>query len=142
MTTVPQQPETGRYLPVFYPEEQPFWDAARDGRLVLPKCQACQRFWYPVGPVCPRCLSTRYDWAEPDGEGTVSSFVVYHKPWAPWLKERVPYAVVQVELTEGPRLTTNLLGVDPSEIRIGMPVQVCFEEITEEVTLVQFRPRG
>lgn len=139
--TAQMQDAAGRYLPVLYPEERPYWDAAREGRLVLPKCGRCGRFWYPVGPVCPRCLGDRYDWAEVSGEGTVSSFVIYHKAWAPWLADRVPYAVVQVELAEGPRLTTNLLGVEPRSVRIGMPVQACFEQITEEVTLVQFRPR-
>jgi uncharacterized protein len=139
--TVPQQGDTGRYLPIRYPEEQPYWEAARDGRLVLPRCDNCEWFWYPVGPVCPRCLSDRYSWMEPAGDGVVSSYVIYHKAWAPWLADRVPYAVVQVELPEGPRLTTNLIGVEPSEVRIGMPVRVCFEPITEEVTLVQFQPR-
>lgn len=139
--TGPRADAAGRYLPVRYQEEAPYWDAARDGRLVLQRCDACQRFWFPIGPVCPRCLGTAVTWTEMSGDGSVSSFVVYHKAWAPWLTDRVPYAVVQVQLTEGPRLTANLLGVPPADVRIGMPVRACFEQLTEEVTLVQFRPR-
>ena len=66
--------------------------------------------------------------------------MIYHKAWTPWFEKRVPYAVVQVELDEGPRLTTNLLDCPLGEIRIGMPVEADFEDITEEITLLQFRP--
>jgi uncharacterized OB-fold protein len=140
VTTPVQQDATGRYLPVMHPEEQPYWDAARRHELVLPKCDSCGKVYYPVGPVCPNCLSSHFSWAPMSGLGTVSSFVVYHKPWAPWLKPRVPYVVAQVELAEGPRLTTNLLDIAPGDVRAGMAVQVAYETLTEEVTLVQFRP--
>lgn len=131
--------DSGRYLPVLYQEEMPYWDAARRKELVLQKCRDCGFVWYPIGPVCRRCLSENFDWRPMSGRGLVSSYVVYHKAWAPWLESQVPYVVAQVQLEEGPRLTTNLLGVGPSEVEVGMPVEVAFERITEEVTLVQFR---
>lgn len=140
MTTPVLHDASGRYLPVLYPEEQPYWDAARRHELVLPQCDSCGKVYYPVGPVCPNCLSDSFRWVPTSGRGTVSSFVVYHKAWAPWLQSRVPYVVAQVELAEGPRLTTNLLDIAPGDVRIGMDVQVAFETLTEEVTLVQFRP--
>jgi uncharacterized OB-fold protein len=140
MSTPVQQDASGRYLPVLHPEEAPYWAAARRHALVLPRCDGCGTVYYPVGPVCPNCLSDRFSWAPMSGRGTVSSFVVYHKAWAPWLKDRVPYVVAQVELAEGPRLTTNLLDIAPADVRIGMDVEVAYETVTEEVTLVQFRP--
>lgn len=114
--------DSGRYLPVLYREEMPYWEAARRHELVLQKCRDCGFVWYPIGPVCRRCLSKNFDWTQMSGGGVVSSYVVYHKPWAKWLEARVPYAVVQVQLEEGPRLTANLLDVDCAAIRIGMPV--------------------
>jgi uncharacterized OB-fold protein len=66
--------------------------------------------------------------------------VIYHKAWAPWLQLQVPYVVAQIELAEGPRLTTNLTGIDLAAVRIGLEVAAYFEPVTEEVTLVQFSP--
>jgi uncharacterized OB-fold protein len=132
--------QTGRYLPFVYPEELPFWEAARRRELVLQRCGACGRAWYPIGPACPHCFSTKWDWSRMSGRGTLHNYVVYHKAWTPYFESRVPYAVVQVELEEGPRLTTNLLGCALSDIRIGMPVEVDYEEIPGDITLVQFRP--
>jgi hypothetical protein len=131
---------TGRYLPILYKEELPYWHAAREHKLVLQRCTPCDRFWYPIGPACPFCLSDTYEWGTLSGRGVISSYVVYHKGWTPWLESRVPYAVVQVELEEGPRLTANLLDVPASEVRIGMPVEAAYEKISDEITLVQFRP--
>ena len=74
------------------------------------------------------------------GRGRVHNYVVFHKAWTKWFEKRVPYAVIQVELEEGPRLTTNLLDCDIKAIEIGMPVAAAYEDITDEITLVQFRP--
>lgn len=76
------------------------------------------------------------------GHGRVSTFVVFHKAWAPWLVERVPYVVVQVELDEGPRLTTNLMGTEPAKVEIGMEVTAVYEEIGNGDVLVQFAPES
>ena len=133
---------TGRYLPVLYPEEKPFWDGAKQRRLVLQKCSDCANVWYPIGPACPACFSMKFEWSEMSGRGELHNYVVYHKAWTPWLEKQVPYAVIQVELEEGPRLTTNLLECDIAHIKIGMPVEATYQDITEEITLVQFRPRS
>jgi uncharacterized OB-fold protein len=76
------------------------------------------------------------------GQGTVSSFVVFHKAWFPEFADATPYAVVQVELAEGPRLTANLVDVPPGEIRVGLPVTVVFDDVTPEVTIPRFRRAG
>ena len=131
---------TGRYLPFIYPEELPFWEAVRARQIKLQRCSACGKAWYPVGPACPFCFSTRFEWSVMSGRGVLHNYVVYHKAWTPWFEKRVPYAVVQVELEEGPRLTTNLLDCPLSEIKIGMPVEAAYEDVTDEITLVQFRP--
>jgi len=133
---------TGRYLPVIYPEERPYWDALRQRKLVLPRCKSCKQAWFPLGPACPNCFEIGFDWSPMTGNGVLHNYVVYHKAWAPWLEKRVPYAVVQVELDEGPRLTTNLLDCAIDQIRIGMRVQAMYEDITDDIILLQFRPAG
>lgn len=129
-----------RWYPVLYPEEAPFWDGARRGELVLQKCDECEKVRYPIGPSCPDCLSTEFTWTTLSGQGQVRSYVVYHRAWAPWLEKQLPYAVVQVELAEGPRLTTNLLGITPDEVHVGMKVEATYEDIGDNITLVQFEP--
>jgi uncharacterized OB-fold protein len=130
---------TGRYLPVIYPEELPYWEALRQRTLKLQRCKVCEKAWFPIGPACPHCLSSDFEWARMSGRGVLHNYVVYHKAWTPWFEQRVPYAVVQVELDEGPRLTTNLLDCPIGDIRIGMRVQAEYEDVTDDITLLQFR---
>lgn len=132
---------TGRYLPVIYPEELPFWEGARRRELILQRCNSCSKSWYPIGPACPHCFSMSWKWDKMSGRGTLHNYVVFHKAWTKWFQPRVPYAVVQVQLDEGPRLTTNFLECELKNIRIGMPVEAVYEDITSDITLIQFRPR-
>ncbi len=126
-------------LPRITPDNRPFWEAARRHELRLPRCMDCGSFWHPPGPVCPDCLSDRYEWARVSGRGTISSFVVFHRPYFPSFVDEIPYAVVQVELEEGPRLISSLVDVPREEITIGMPVEVIFDDVTPTVTLPRFR---
>jgi uncharacterized OB-fold protein len=89
--------------------------------------------------VCPHCLSEELEWKRLSGRGKVSTWVIFHRNWFPEFAADVPYAVVQVELTEGPRLTSNLVGVANEDIRVGMPVEVVFDDVTPAVTLPRFR---
>lgn len=132
---------TGRYLPYLYPEEMPYWNGLKEHKLVLQRCNSCGKAWFPIGPTCMHCFSFDHDWDVMSGKGVIHNYVVYHKPWMPWLEKRVPYAVVSVEIEEGPRLTTNLLEVPSSEVKIGMPVEAAYEKINDKITLLQFRPR-
>lgn len=129
-------------LPRITPDNGPFWEGARRHELRLPRCRDCKRFWWPPGPVCPDCLAEHYEWTRVSGRGTISSWVVFHKLYFPSFAVDIPYAVVQVELQEGPRLISNLVDVKNQEIRIGMPVEVVFEDVTAEVTIPRFRPAG
>jgi uncharacterized OB-fold protein len=131
---------TGRYIPVIYPEELPYWEGLKERKLKLQRCKSCEQIWFPIGPACPNCLSLEFDWALMSGRGVIHNYVVYHKAWTPWLEKRVPYAVIQVELDEGPRLTTNLLDYPVKEIKIGMRVEAVYEDVTAEITLLQFKP--
>jgi uncharacterized OB-fold protein len=86
----------------------------------------------------------KWDGSLMSGRGTLHNYVVYHKAWTRWFQKRVPYAVVHVELEEGPRLTANsanLLDCAQKDIKIGMPVEAAYEDLTDAITLVQLRPR-
>ena len=133
---------TGRYLPIQYPEEAPHWEAAKRHVLKLQRCNGCGKAWYPIGPTCPFCLSADFQWEEMSGRGVISNVVIFHKGWTDYLKKQAPYAVIQVELEEGPRLTCNFVGDLPSAANIGMPVEAVWDDVTEEVSLVQFRARA
>lgn len=123
------------------PESEPFWEACRRHELRLQRCDACGSFWFPPSAVCPRCLSESWVWARTSGRGTVYSFAVFHRVYHPGFAGDLPYVVAVVELEEGPRLPTSIVGIDHGAIRCDLPVEVLFEDVTETVTLPKFRPR-
>ena len=121
-------------------EAQPFWDATRDRRLVLPWCTECERpFWYPR-PVCPRCLRPDIDWRQASGRGEVYAVSVMHRPGNPTMQGRVPYAVALVDLEEGVRIMSNVVGAAPEEVKVGMPVTVTWEQLSDGRHLPLFEP--
>src|SRR3990172_12506423 len=132
--------QAARPLPRITAENRPYWEAARRGELKLQRCDECGQFRYPIAPVCPFCLAERFTWTGLSGRGTVSTWIVFHKVFFPAFAERMPYNVAHVALEEGPRLTTNVLECRNEDLYMGMPVEVCFERVNDEITLPQFRP--
>ena len=126
-------------LPVPSEDNQPFWDALNAGELRIERCARCGSLRHPPRPMCPHCHSFDAEWVRMSGRGTVYSYVVTHQPIHPAFAERVPFATVQVELEEGPRLTSNLVDVPPGEITIGMPVEFAPTRATDAITLPLFR---
>ena len=128
--------------PIVLPEVKPFWDATAQGRLVLPRCLECQMvIWYPR-PFCPACASTRIEWIEASGSGTVYSYTINRRGQAdlPAYREAGVFVLAYVELDEGPRVMTNIVDCDPDSVRVGQRVQVVFHEAGPEAALVRFRP--
>jgi uncharacterized OB-fold protein len=115
-----------------------FWTSGADGRLRLLRCSACGTYLHPPAPLCPQCHGRDLAPAEVSGRGTVHSFTVNHQPW-----DGVgdTYVIGLVSLDEQPdvRLTTNLVDIEPEDVRIGMPVEVVFED-HDPVFLPLFRP--
>lgn len=135
MTEKDQKP-----LPHIDEVSRPYWDAAKRHELLLQKCEECGHYRYPQGETCPACLSDRLEWVKVSGRGSVYTWTVFHQVYHPAFKEDVPYAVVAVELEEGPRIITNLVDCKIGDIKVGMPVEVVFDDVTEEITLPKFRP--
>ena len=110
-------------LPPISPTNQPHWDTAKQKReFHIQKCQNCNKFWWPVGPVCPDCHERNFKWEKVSGKGKINSWVVFHQRYFPGFEKELPYNVCEIELDEGPRVMTNLINVKNEEIKLGMPV--------------------
>jgi uncharacterized OB-fold protein len=125
------------------PETRPFWDAAKQHRLVIQACDDCgTRYFYPR-PLCPACLSRAVRWIDASGRGRLHTFVINHRPPRGY-PVPAPFVIGIVELEEGPRMMSQIVGVepDPAALRCDLPLEVVFEDITAEITLPKFRPRA
>jgi len=127
-------------LPRVDEESRGYWEALQRHELYFQRCRDCGTSRYPPRAVCPVCLSSSTEWVRASGKGTVYSFTVTHQNQAPGFREELPYVLAVVELAEGPRLMTNVVDCAPDAVRIGMAVEVVFDDVTPEVTLAKFRP--
>jgi uncharacterized OB-fold protein len=123
------------------PETAEFWDATTNGRLLLARCDRCGTvIWYPK-MYCPECGALSVTWTEASGAGTIYSFTVAHRgPGA--FGEAVPYVIAYVELAEGPRVLTNIVGCAPDQVSIGLPVRVVFRDTGQGSALYRFELSG
>jgi len=127
-------------IPTITAELRPFFDAAKRRELMVQRCRSCQTLRFPAREICSQCLSREVEWVAVSGRGEVFSYNVMHQVYHPGFATEVPYAVVVVQLDEGAKMISNLVGVAPQDIRIGMRVEVVFEDVSDEVTLPKFRP--
>jgi uncharacterized OB-fold protein len=129
-------------IPTITDDLRPFFTAAKRHELVVQRCRGCGAYRFPPRELCSSCLSREADWVPVSGRGEIFSYNVMHQVYHPGFADAVPYAVVVVRLDEGAKMTSNLVGVKPEDIRIGMRVHVVFEDITDEVTLPKFGSDG
>lgn len=129
-------------LPRVTPDTRPFWESLKRHAAELPFCASCGEPHYPAGPVCPLCFADDLEWRRISGRGVVSSWVVVHKEWFAAFRDDLPYNVVQVEFEEGPRITANLVDVANDELRVGMPVELVYDDVSPDMTMPRFRPRS
>jgi uncharacterized protein len=129
-----------RPSPVADPDSAPFWESCRARQIAAQRCLACGRWRSRPAGICPHCHQRGGEWVALSGSGTISSFVIVHRTFHPAFSE-TPYAVVYVALSEAPDdllLMSNLRGVAPEAIRIGMPVHVIYEELPDGIVLPIF----
>jgi uncharacterized OB-fold protein len=129
-----------RPAPIVTEDSAAFWDAADDGRVVAQRCAKCGRLRHPPRPMCPECRSLDVETVELSGRGTLYSYALLHHPQHPAFE--YPVFAALVDLEEGVRLVSNLVGVERDEIRIGMPLQVEFVETDGGHRIPVFRPVG
>ena len=126
-------------IPLPTPVTQPFWDATREHRLMLQKCDNGHVFYY-ARTHCPHCLSPNLDWVQASGRGTLYSYTVARRPQSPDFAEDVPYIVAAITLEEGPRMTSLLVEADPDNVRIDGPVEVTWDDVSDAISMPYFRP--
>jgi len=127
-------------LPEVTDETRPFWDGARSEQLRLQQCARCGHIRYPISRTCPECLEEGHEWVPLSGRGEVWSSIVFHQVYDKAFADDVPYNVSLIQLDEGPRMFSNVVGVPPSDVQVGDRVRVVFDPVTEEVTLPRFTP--
>ena len=134
-------PEGKRPLPKPTPETQHYWDGAKAGELRLQSCTDCKHTYFPPRPFCPKCASRNVAVKKASGKAKLHSYVIHHRP-APGFDP--PYAIAVVELAEGPRLMTNIVGCPqtPEALKLDMDLEVTFEKQSDAISLPFFKPAG
>jgi len=135
-----QTSEYKKPIPVPDEHSQPFFDGAKEHRLMVQQCSQCGAVMWPVKPRCDNCWSANITWVATSGRGTLYSFVLMHQLFHPAFANEMPYNIAEVDLEEGLRVTSTIIGCSNAELQIGMPLIVTFEELTDEVTIPKFRP--
>lgn len=131
--------ETTKRLPYVHGETENFWSGARRHELMIQRCRACLHYYFYPRDFCPSCFSFDVEWTKVSGLGTVYSFTVCHRP-APGFEDDVPYNIALVDLAEGVRMMSTIVDCPADDLRIGMPVEVVFEEVSQDVALPKFKP--
>jgi uncharacterized OB-fold protein len=120
-----------------------YWESCARGQLSIQQCVQCKTFRHLPTPTCPKCRSFEFQYTPVSGRGTIFSYTIAHHPVHDALKDRGPYNVILVNLDDAPvRLVSNLVGVPNEQVKIGMPVEVVFEEQAPGVVIPRFRPRA
>ena len=132
--------------PLPRPEEpeltEPFWEGTKRGELLIPRCSFCDEFfWYPR-EACPRCLQANWEWAPVSGRARLHTYTIVHQPAHPGFADDVPYAFAVIQLDEGVRMMSNVVDCPVEDLAINMPLEVVFDSVTDDWTLVKFKPAG
>ena len=127
-------------VPRSSPETKPFWDGCNQNELRLQRCRPCDAVYFPPRPFCPRCLSDDVAWETMSGRGVLHTYLINHRPSPAW---GGPYAIAVVELEEGPRMMSNIVGIEntPENLVLDMPLEVTFE-VRGDMQVPVFQPAG
>ncbi len=121
-------------------ETRAYWEGCGRGEVVLQRCRRCQTVQHRPRALCASCLSDEIEHFVASGRGTVYTFTITNQNQAPGFRAACPYVLAYVDLEEGPRLFTNIVGCDPGDVQIGMSVQVEFSQTPKGLGVPRFRP--
>ena len=135
-------PEYTKPLPIPDPLTKPYWDSLKAHAMQMQQCSACHKFVFYPRAVCPHCGSRDLRWTPVSGRGKVYGFTISHQKGMPNFGADAPYTIAVVEVEEGVRMMTNLIGIepDPDKIKVGMEVVVHYDDVTDAITLPKFKP--
>jgi uncharacterized OB-fold protein len=128
-----------RPLPNPTPITVGFWEAAQKGELVIQRCTPCRAWRHYPQAMCPHCHSLDWGWEPVSGRGVIHSYTIAHQAFHAHWKDKTPYVSATIELEEGVRLVDDMLDLDPEAVKIGLPVEVYFEKMSDEITMPKFR---
>jgi uncharacterized protein len=140
---MPQEKDKKSYrkpLPHIDEESRPWWEAAQRHELYVQKCRDCGDLRFHPRTLCTACMSSRTEWVRCKGTGKIYTFTVTYQNQASGFRDSLPYVMAWVEVDEGLKMLTNIVDCPPEQVKIGMPVEAVFDDVTPEVTLVNFRP--
>ena len=129
-------------LPAVNSENAPYWQYAKKHELRMQQCAGCGYIRFPPGILCPKCHSMDAQWVRLTGRGEIYSYIVYHHAYHPAFRNDLPYAVAIIKLAEGPRMESNIIGCRMEDLKVGLPVELCFDDVTDEISLPKFKPAG
>jgi uncharacterized OB-fold protein len=127
-------------LPHIDEENRPWWESAQRHELYIQKCRDCGDLRFHPRALCTSCMSSRTEWVRCKGTGKIYTFTVTNQNQASGFRDSLPYVMAWVEVDEGLKMLTNIVDCPPEQVKIGMPVEAVFDDVTPEVTLVKFRP--
>ena len=131
--------QVNKPIPLPTLETKPYWEGCRAHELRIQRCAACGHHQFFPRIYCTKCMSDRVEWFKASGRAKVLSYTIVNRPVSPAFAADIPYVVALVKLDEGPTMMTNLVGCTPEQLRIGMPVEVIFEDWTEDISIPKFR---
>ena len=129
-----------KHFPRPTPETEAYWEGCRKQELLLQRCNECSEFQFYPRIMCTNCASDKLEWVRAEGQGTILTFTIVRRPVSEAYAADVPYVVALIKLDEGPTMMSNVVQCDPETLQIGDPVQVLFENWSEDVSIPQFRP--
>jgi uncharacterized OB-fold protein len=140
---MPDEKNQKRYakpLPHIDEEMRPWWEAAQRHELYIQKCRDCGDLRFHPRALCTSCMSSRTEWVKSGGRGKIYTYTVTNQNGSAGFRDSLPYVLAWVELDEGVKLLTNIVDCPPARVKIDIPVEAVFDDVTPDVTLVKFRP--
>ncbi len=135
--------EWNKPLPSLDQDIWPFWQGLKRHEFLLYRCKVCGDWYWPVA-CCRNHANEPFfgnmEWTKASGKGKVFAFNIHYRAMDPRFEDDIPFVYALIELDEGPMFGSNIIGCEPEKVKIGMPVEVVFEDITEEFTLPKFKP--
>lgn len=122
------------------PQTAPFWAGTKKHELWVRKCQDCGEYQWPPRPMCINCHNCDFEWVQVSGKGKLYTYTIINRAFNLAFEKDVPLGLAIVALDEGPRMIGNSTGMKPEDLKIGMPMEAAFNDVTEEVTLVNWKP--
>lgn len=124
-------------MPAFHAQ---FWDSINNHQAKIQKCSACGKMRFIPLELCPKCHAADYEWTAISGNGSVYTYTIIHRAPTAAYQTDAPYVIAHVTLEEGPRMIANMVGIDPDEVQIGMPVHITYFDVGDGKSLYAFAP--